>query len=149
MNVNQTRCDPFIMYPKIVMLYTWNLYSIKCLRYLKKKSSISWLYQCQCTSSKLSSWTIVLQDAAIRSYLYIIVTLVVTQSVSHKQLFATPWTAACQASLSFAISWSLLKLMSIELVIPSNHFILCHPLLLLSIFPNIRVFSNESALHIR
>ena len=58
-----------------------------------------------------------------------------------------PWTAACQASLSFTISWSLLKLMSIKLVMPSNHFILCHPILLLpSIFPSIRVFSNESVL---
>ena len=66
------------------------------------------------------------------------------------QLFATPWTAAHQASLSFTISQSLLKLMSIESVVPSNHLILCHPLLLLpSIFPSNRVFSNESALHIR
>ena len=62
---------------------------------------------------------------------------------------ATPWTAACQAPLSI-IYWSLLKLMSIELVMPSNHLILCHPLLLLpSIFPRIRFFSNESAVHIR
>ena len=62
----------------------------------------------------------------------------------------TPWTAACQASLSFTISWSLLKLMSIESVMPSNRLILCCPLLLLpSIFPSIRVFSSESALHIR
>ena len=62
----------------------------------------------------------------------------------------TPWSAACQASLSIANSWSLLKLMSSELVMPSNHFILSHPLLLLpSIFPRIRVFSNESVLHIR
>jgi len=61
-----------------------------------------------------------------------------------------PWTAACQASLSITNSWSLLKLMSIELVMPSNHLILCHPLLLPpSIFPSIRVFSNESVLHIR
>ena len=66
------------------------------------------------------------------------------------QLFETPRTAAHQASLSFTVSQSLLKLMSIELVMPSNHLILCHPLLLLpSIFPSIRVFSNESALHIR
>ena len=65
-------------------------------------------------------------------------------------LFATPWTAACQASLSITNSQSLLKLMSIESVMQSNHFILCHPLLLLpSIFPSIRVFSNESALGIR
>ena len=72
------------------------------------------------------------------------------QSLSHVQLFATPWTATCQASLSIASSWSLHKLMSIELVVPSNHLILCHPLLLLhSIFPSIRVFSSESVLHIR
>ena len=72
------------------------------------------------------------------------------QSLSHVLLFATPWTAACQASLSFTISQSLLKLLSIELVMPSNHLILCRPLLLLpSIFPSIRIFSNESALLIR
>ena len=65
-------------------------------------------------------------------------------------LFETPWTAANQDSLSFTISWSLLKLMSIELVMPSNHLILCHPLLLLpSIFTRKRIFSNESAHHIR
>ena len=62
----------------------------------------------------------------------------------------TPWTAAHQASLSFTVSQSLFKLMFIELVMPSNHLILCHPFLLLpSIFPSIRVFSKESALHIR
>ena len=62
----------------------------------------------------------------------------------------TPWTGACQASLSFTISWSFLKCMSIESVMPSNHLILCHPLLLLpSIFPSIRVFFNDSALCIR
>ena len=66
------------------------------------------------------------------------------------QLFATPWTAAHQASLSITNHWSLLKLMSIESVMPSNHLILCHPLLLPpSIFPSIRVFSSESALHSR
>ena len=71
-------------------------------------------------------------------------------SLSRVQLFATPWTATCQASLSITNSWSLPKLMSIESVMPSNHLILCHPLLLLpSIFPSIRVFSNESALCIR
>ena len=65
-------------------------------------------------------------------------------------LFVTPWTAACQASLPFTISRSLLKLMSIQLMMPSNHLILCHPFLLLpSIFPRIRVFSNESSLQIR
>ena len=72
------------------------------------------------------------------------------QSFSCVQLFATPWTAAHQASLSITISQSLLRLMSIESVMPSNHLILCHPLLLLpSIFPSTRVFSNESALCIR
>ena len=71
------------------------------------------------------------------------------QSLSRVQLFATPWTAVCQASLSITNSWSLLKLMSIESVMPSNHLILCHPLLLPSIFPSIRVFSNGSVLCIR
>ena len=72
------------------------------------------------------------------------------QSLSYVQLFATPWTAARQASLSITNSRSLLELMSLESVMPSNHLILCHLLLLpLSIFPSIRVFSNESVLHIR
>ena len=72
------------------------------------------------------------------------------QSLSRVRLFATAWTAACQASLSITNSQSLLKLMFIESVMPSNHLILCRPLLLLpSIFPSIRVFSNESALPIR
>ena len=79
------------------------------------------------------------------------VLFVVGQSLSHVWLFATPWTVAPhQASLSFTISWSLLKLMSIESMMPSNHLILYRPLLLLpSIFPSIRVFSSESALRIR
>ena len=72
------------------------------------------------------------------------------QSLSHVRLFVTPWTAACQASLSITSSRSLLKLMSIESVMPSNHLILCCPLFLPpSIFPSIRVFSTESGLHIR
>ena len=72
------------------------------------------------------------------------------QSLSPVQLFATPWTATRQSSLSITNSRSLLKLMSIASVMPSNHLILCHPLLLpLSIFPSIRVFSNESVLRIR
>ena len=72
------------------------------------------------------------------------------QLLSHAQLFATPWTGACQASLSNANSQSLLKLMSIELVMPSSQLIFCHPLLLLpSIFLSIRVFSNESTLCMR
>ena len=72
------------------------------------------------------------------------------QLLSHLRLFATPWTAACQASLSITCSWSLLKLMPIESMMPSNHLILCDPLLLPpSILPSIRVFFNESVLRIR
>ena len=77
-------------------------------------------------------------------------TAIVVQSLSHVWLFVTPGTVARQASLSFTISWSLLKFMSIEPVMPPNHLIICCPLLiLLSIFPSIRVFSSESALDIR
>ena len=69
-----------------------------------------------------------------------IILLFVVQLLSHVQVFVAPWTAACQASLSVTISGSLFKLMSIELVMPSNHLVLCHPLLLLpAIFPSIRV----------
>ena len=76
--------------------------------------------------------------------------LVVVQLLNCVQLFVTPWTTACQASWSFTISWSLLKAMSIELVMPSNYLILYCPLLLLpSIFSSIKVFSNESALNLR
>ena len=72
------------------------------------------------------------------------------QLLSRVQLFATPWNTAGQSSLFITNSWSLLKLMSIELMMPSNHLILCHPLLLRpSIFPSISVFSNESARHIK
>ena len=77
-------------------------------------------------------------------------TLQSVQLFSHVRLFATPWTAACQASLSITNSQSFFKLMSIALVMPSNHLILCRPLLLPpSIFPSIRVFSNEWAVYIR
>ena len=73
----------------------------------------------------------------------------VVQLLSRVRLFETPWTSACQASLSFTIFQSLLKLMSIESVMPSNHLVLYHPLLLLpSVFPSIRVFSNELGIHI-
>ena len=82
--------------------------------------------------------------------MWILTLLSPVQLLSHVQLFVTPRTAARQASLSITNSWNLLKLMSIASVIPSNHLILCLPLLLLpSIFPSIRVFSNESVLHIR
>ena len=88
----------------------------------------------------------------MRKYCTTIINLVFSsvQSLNRVRLFATPWTAVRQASLSITNSQSLPKLMSIESVMPSNHLILCRPLLLLpSIFPSIRVFSNESALHIR
>ena len=85
--------------------------------------------------------------------LFLYLCIIVVQSLSHVWLFATPWTAACQSSLSFMdskLSLSLLKLMSTEWVMPSNHLILHHLLLFLpSIFSSIRVFSNESTLHIR
>ena len=86
-----------------------------------------------------------------RSHLFLLfLTFFEVQSLSPVQLFATPWTAARQTSLSFTISLSLLKLMSIESVMASSHLVLCCPLLFLSsIFPNIRVFSNESAVRIR
>ena len=91
-----------------------------------------------------------MQSQRVKSKLSYRVQIVAVQSLSHVQLFATPWTAACQASLSFTNSQNLLKLMSIESVMPSSHLILCCPLLLPpSIFPSIKVFSNESVLCIR
>ena len=85
-----------------------------------------------------------------KEFKIIIAQMISVQLFSRVQLFVTPWTAAHQASLSITISWSLLKLMSIKSVMPSNTLIFCHPLLLLPlIFPSIRVFSNESALCIR
>ena len=93
-----------------------------------------------CFSKKIIEWNSKSTTVQLSSVL----------SLSRVRLFATPWTTAHQASLSITNSWSLPKLMSIESVMPSNHLILCHPLLLLpSIFPSISVFSNESALHIR
>ena len=92
--------------------------------------------------------TILLSERTMKSYSDLQFSSI--QSLSHVRLFATPWTAAHQASLSITNSQSLPKLMSIESVMPSNHLILCPPLLLQpSIFPTIRVFSNESALTIR
>ena len=81
-------------------------------------------------------------------HLFHLVIVAVVQSLSHVQLFVTPWTAAHQASLSIINPWSSLKLMSIESVMSSNYLIFCHPLLLPSVFPSIRVFSNESAFRI-
>ena len=95
---------------------------------------------CIFTIDSLQSWILYNQDTWEAPFSSV-------QSFSSVQLFATPWTAACQASLSIINSWSLLKLMSIELMMPSNHLILCYPLLFLpSMFSSIRVFSNESVL---
>ena len=92
---------------------------------------------------------LLIQEAGVGSLIREPVSQLV-QWLSRVRLFATPWAAARQASLSITNSWSLLKLMPIESVMPSNHLILCRPLLLLpSIFPSIRVFSNESVLQIR
>ena len=105
------------------------------------------------TPQKVSSCTFIippLHSSHLTSSLILQIVAVVFQSPTHVQLFATSWITACQASLSFTISRSLLKLMSIESVMPSNHLILCRPLFLLpSIFPSIRIFSSEFALHIR
>ena len=91
-----------------------------------------------------------ISDKRMDGYKLVSWRVVGVQLFSHVRLFVTPWAEAHQAFLSFTISWSFLKLMSTELIMPSNHLILCHPLLLLcSIFPSIRVSSSESALCIR
>ena len=100
----------------------------------------------------LVSEHIILVSASMDTLLYSFLSSAFSsvQLLSHVWLFATPWTTACQASLSITNSWSLLRLMTVKSVMPSNHLILCCPLLLLpSIFPRIRVFSNESVLCIR
>ena len=107
-------------------------------------ASILYKWLCFCVL-----YCIVLVQSVVVQYLYFKLRISPVQVLSHSQLFAIPWTAACQASLSITNSWSLVKLMSIESVMPSNHLILCHPLLPPSIFPSIRVFSNESVLGIR
>ena len=117
-----------------------NCYSRK-LRDVTKWMVDSGSYQFQCGQGRSSTWLFSMQ------WLWALSSL---QLLSHVRLFVNPWTIASQASLSIINSWTLLKFMSIELVMSFNHLILCHPLLLLpSIFLNIRVFSNELALCIR
>ena len=101
------------------------------------------------TCKTLLTFTCKTRQVKILTYrnIYRYMHAIFVQSLNCVQLFATPWTPACQLPLSSTISWSLLKFMSSKLVILSNHFILCRPLLLPSIFPSIRVFSSESALH--
>ena len=104
---------------------------------------LAFAYQHQLEKRKLPLW--------LSSFRKLLLCCLISsvQSLSHVRLFATPWTAARQASLSITNSLSLLKLMSIESVMPSNHLNLCHPLLLPSILPSIWIFSNESVLRIR
>ena len=119
----------FLLFVTLRHSNCFDFFGLSAMSLLLSKSS--WL----CLS--FSSWSV-------------LETLKAIQSLIHVWLFVTPWTAACLISLFITNSLSLLKLMSIELVMPSNHLILCRPLLLPpSIFPSIRVFSNESVLHIR
>ena len=123
------------LYPSIIALITYRL--DYCSEFI---SCI------EASTTKIQSYINMVQ----RIYRLIDMHISSVQLLSHVRLFATPWTAARQASRSITNSQSLLKLMSFEMVMPSNHLILCHPLLLSpSIFPSIRVFSNESVLHIR
>ena len=109
-------------------------------------SNLTWVFQVISLPFYFFSMLMPLRDLSKCLYF----SLYSVQSLSHVPLFVIPWTATHQASLSITNSWSLLKLMSIEFVMPSNHLILCHPLLLLpSILPSIRVFSSESILLIR
>ena len=117
------------------------------------KLSFSFTFLCYCASLSLDRRYISSTDEIIlsgRKVFFLLYRISSVQSLSHVRLFATPWTRAHQASLSITNSRSLPKPMSIESMVPSNHLILCRPLLLLpSLFPSIRAFSDESAFHIR
>jgi len=134
-----------------VMSLLFNMLSSLVITFLprSKRLLISWLQSPSAVilePQKIKSATVSTHCAYIFASIY----FSSVQLVSHVLIFETPWIALHQASPSVTISWSLLKLMSIKSVMPSNHFILCHPLLLLlSIFPSIRIFSNESILRIR
>ena len=117
------------------------------------KSALSSDFPCQVPSSlpSLTLHLIIMTSHVYTCISYVVISyVVVVQSLGHVWLFVTPWTTADQAFLSLTISQSLSKFMFIESVLPSNHLILCHSLLLLpSIFPSIRIFSSDSSLHIR
>ena len=122
-------------FPRKVTLHSFR---VLCILFLIQEEIFIWINNIDTSSGQSHILNPLISD------------LFVVQLLSHVRLFETPWTAAHQASLSFTISRSLLKLLSIEWVMLSNHLILCHPLLLLpSIFPSIRVFSSASALRIR
>ena len=130
----------------------WVVIKIRTARILvkneKEKKDIHISNHLDAPQGNYPKWEKAHLERRYATWFHLYVTLV--QSLSRVRLFATPWTVALQASLSFTISRSLLKFMSIESVRPSNHLILCHPLLLLlSIFPSIRVFPNELALWTR
>ena len=130
------------------VLNTWVLLVCFCLFliYTLNKNALSCWYIANIFNSKTYFSIVIMLSPDKQNYFFNVVVL----SLSHVQLFVTPWTAAHQASLSFIIPCALLKFMSIEAVMPSNHLIFCCPLLLLpEIFPSIRVFSNELAVHIR
>ena len=123
------------LFPKVLLLYAILDYP----EYKKQQQSRDIKKEAIWGGQKIDT---VCECAYVHVYLFFISSV---QSLSPVQLFVTPWTTACRASLSITNSWSLLKLMSIESEMPSNHLILCCPLLLLpSIFPSIKVFSNES-----
>ena len=136
--------DPFW-----VNFYVWYLVEVQMNSFTCGHSFAPTLFV-ERTILSLLSWLFVknqLYHFIDYSFCFIDLYVVVVQSLLHVWFFATPRTAACQATRSFTISWSLIKLMSIELVMPSNHLVLCHPLLLLPpIFPSIRVFTSELAL---
>ena len=111
---------------------------------------LSWNWQSYCLRAHLLKfYELTFSQMLLHTFCKSSVQFSSVQLLSHGQLFAAPWTAACQASLSITNSWSLLNPMSIELVMPFNQLILHHPLLLPSIFPSIRVFSNKSVLRMR
>ena len=120
-----------------------NVWAFEEFKFFPLKNRVIW-------ESEAETWSTKLVKEAVLASFEGSVQFSSVQLLSRVWLFATPWTAARQASLSITNSWSLLKLMSIESVMPSNHLILCSPLLFLpSIFPSIRVFSNELALYMR
>ena len=156
------KCDPVITFSTTVLCHSpaGLLPQVGCFAELVvQPPRVAWLgwnrNRCVgrlvCSKPCRASWATISRDVGgRRQQMSVWIFCVCVQSLSHVRLFVTPWTAAHQAPLSFTISQSLLKFISIESVMPSNHLILCCPLLLLpSVFANIRVFSNESGLCIR